>query len=366
MPRTPLTIVLTSLALLLSGCAAQPVAQFPGAEWDFSEEPQEFGFDADKLDFLAALVEAGNTQSMMVVRSGRAVFSYGDTALAEGTYIASVRKSLLSMLYGDWVQSGIIDLNSTLAQIEFDDIGGLSEIERTATIRDLISARSGIYHAASNSSGVTEDGPSRYEYQPGAYYWYNNWDFNAAGAIFEQQTGTNIYDAVNEQLAIPLQLQDYDLALHLEEGKSGNLSHSSFPAYHFFLSTRDLARLGLLMLHEGNWGGDQVIPADWVAESVSLVTPNEQMNPDSTRESGFGYGYMWWVFDDAKFPEEFRGGYAGRGHFGQYIVVLPALDLVIAHKTLPVDYETPEEYEAINVTWDEFRALIDALLLAID
>ena len=366
MTRTPLTIALTLFALLLNGCAAQPVAQFPGAEWDTSEDPEELGFDASKLDVLTALVKAGNTQSMLVVKNGRAVFSYGDVALTEGTYIASVRKSLLSMLYGDWVQSDVIDLSSSLDQIEFDDIGGLSELERTATIRDLISARSGIYHAASNSSGVTEDGPSRYEYRPGEYYWYNNWDFNAAGAIFEQLTGANIYDAFNQQLAIPLQLQDYDLALHLEEGKSGNLSHSNFPAYHFFLSTRDLARLGLLMLHEGDWDGNQVVPANWVAESVSLVTPNEQMNPESTRESGFGYGYMWWVFDAAKFPAEFHGGYAGRGHFGQYIVVLPALDIVIAHQTLPVDYETPEEYEAINVTWDEFRVLIDALLNAID
>ena len=120
------------------------------------------------------------------------------------------------------------------------------------------------------------------------------------------------------------------------------------------------------MLRQGDWAGDQVIPVNWVAESTSLVTPNKQMHPQGTRESGFGYGFMWWVFDDAKFPEAFHGGYAARGHFGQYIVVLPALDLVITHKTRPVDYETPEEYAAINVTWDEFRVLIDALLLALD
>ena len=368
MVRRHLIQTLALLALLLSGAAAQSDAQFPRKEWDGLRNLQTLGSESAQFHDLTTLVRAGNTQSMMVVRGGRAIYSYGDVALTDGTYVASVRKSLLSMLYGDWVQSGTIDLDATLVQIEFDDIGGLSDIERTATIRDLISARSGIYHAASNFSGVTDDGPSRYEHQPGEYYWYNNWDFNAAGAVFEQRTGTNIYEAFENQLAIPLQLQDYDLAAHLEEGKSSDsdLSLSNYPAYHFFLSTRDLARLGLLMLRQGNWDGNQVVPAEWVTESVSLVTPNDQMNPDSTRESGFGYGYMWWIFDGAKFPKEFHGGYAARGHYGQYIVVLPALDLVIAHQTMPVDYETPEEYAAINVTWDEFRVLLDTLLLAIE
>ena len=90
------------------------------------------------------------------------------------------------------------------------------------------------------------------------------------------------------------------------------------------------------------------------------------MNPESFRNSGFAYGYMWWVFDAEKFPEEFDGGFAARGHYGQYIVALPALDLVIAHKTLRAPYETAEEYEAINVTWDELRTLIDILVLAVE
>nr|MDJ0941446.1 hypothetical protein [Woeseiaceae bacterium] len=95
---------------------------------------------------------------------------------------------------------------------------------------------------------------------------------------------------------------------------------------------------------------------------VSLVTPNAEMNPERFRETGFGFGYMWWVFDSKRFPKAYRDGYAARGHFGQYIVVLPGLDIVIAHKTLPVEYDTPEEYEAINVTWDEMRVIVDAVI----
>jgi len=347
-PRAHTAVVLCMI--ILGACATQQTLA-----------PESIEFRA-----LHAAVESGNTHSMIVLKNGAPIFAYGDVTLTEGTYIASVRKSILSMLYGEWVERGIINLDASLASLSIDDVEGLSDVEKSASVRDLISARSGVYHPASNSSGITEDDPSRGAHAPGDYYWYNNWDFNAAGQIFERLTHKNIYDAFVEQLADPLGLQDFDLQEHLNEGKSGNLERSQFPAYHFFLSTRDLAQLGQLMLRQGEWHGKQLLPANWVAESTSPITPNEQMNPESVRESGFGYGYMWWIFDSERFPPEFRGGFAARGHFGQYIVVLPAIDLVVAHKTLPVDYETAAEYEAINVTWDEFRVLIDLLLLAID
>lgn len=301
---------------------------------------------------------------MIVIKGGEVVFSFGDVELSEDAYVASVRKSILSMMYGRWVRRGIIDLSATLKALGIDDLQGLSEREQAATLRHLISARSGVYHPASNFSGVTEEGPKRGDQGPGEYYWYNNWDFNAAGGIFEQLTGSGIYEAFDEQLARPLGLQDFDLTTHIENGKTGNLGQSKFPAYHFFLSARDLARLGLLMLRGGEWNGEQVLPPDWIVESTSIITPNTEINPPKTREKGFAYGYMWWIFDPERFPEEYHGGYAARGHYGQYIIVLPAVDVVIAHKTLGEDYETPEEYEAINVTWEEMRVLIDLVLAA--
>lgn len=356
-------VVIGALALLIAACAAgRPV--YPGAEWAAVADPREAGFSAEKLADLETAVAAGNTHSMMVVKDGRVVFSYGEVAESVPTYIASVRKSILSMMMGEWVERGVIDIDASLSDLGVDDVEGLTEEEKSATLRDLISARSGIYHPASNFSGVTEEDPKRGDHAPGEYYWYNNWDFNAAGGIFEELTDKDIYDAFNEQLAAPLDLQDFDLARHQENGKTGDLAKSRFPAYHFFLSTRDLARIGLVMLREGAWAGEQIVPLEWLKESVSLTTLNEEMNPARYRDSGFGYGYMWWVFDPDHFPADYHGGYAARGHFGQYIIVLPAVDLVIAHKTAPQEYETPEEYEAVNVTWDEMRVLVDLALAA--
>lgn len=84
---------------------------------------------------------------MMVISHGRVVYEYGD--LAKISYLASCRKSVLAMLYGNYVASGRIPLNKTLREMNFDDVGGLLPRELDATIEDLITARSGVYHPAS-------------------------------------------------------------------------------------------------------------------------------------------------------------------------------------------------------------------------
>jgi CubicO group peptidase (beta-lactamase class C family) len=118
------------------------------------------------------------------------------------------------------------------------------------------------------------------------------------------------------------------------------------------------------MLQRGNWNGEQLFDAEWLDEVVATHTPLAEMNPEKVREGHFGYGYMWWVYDEATHGPEYQGAYAARGHFGNYIVVLPALELVISHKTWPIRYESDEEYAAVNVTWGEMQKIIDRLLAA--
>jgi len=241
MTRKMFHMMFVAYGVLLVGCAARPI--FPGDEWSVVMDPATAGFDVQALSELSAATAAGNTQSMIVIKGGEIVFSFGDVALSKDAYVASVRKSILSMMYGDWVQRGIIDLDATLETLGIDDLQGLSEREKSTTLRHLISARSGVYHPASNFSGVTEDGPKRGDHGPGEYYWYNNWDFNAAGGIYEQLTGSDIYEAFDDQLAKPLGLQDFDLASHLENGKTGNLERSKFPAYHYAAANGMASRL---------------------------------------------------------------------------------------------------------------------------
>jgi CubicO group peptidase (beta-lactamase class C family) len=182
---------------------------------------------------------------------------------------------------------------------------------------------------------------------------YNNWDFNAAGALFEHFTGRNIYDELQSQLAIPLEFDDWDRSA---QRKSGNLGISQNPAYHMWLSTRDMARVGHLMLNEGNWDGRQVISRDWAREITSVVTPLEEMNPVGRRDGYFGYGYMWWVWDGPRAVGPFAGAYTGRGAVGQWITVFPAIDLVVAHKTNNVYSRT--------TSWESWQRMIELLFEA--
>ena len=191
-----------------------------------------------------------------------------------------------------------------------------------------------MYHPASNAGDSTDSAPPRGSQAPGTYYLYNNWDFNAAGAVFEKLTGRDIYDAVESDLARPIGMQDFDRKI---QQKTGDPKRSQHMAYHMHFSVRDMARIGLLMQRDGTWNGQQVVPRAWAQKIRSLVTPMNEMNPPGYRALGtgqrWGYGYMWWVWDAPNSPGPFTGAYTGMGAGGQFITVLPELDMVVAHKT---------------------------------
>ena len=173
------------------------------------------------------------------------------------------------MLYGNYVANGTIDLDLTLDDLGVDDVQGLMPTEKQATVKDIISSRSGIYHPASNSGDDTDAAPDRGSKKPGEYFLYNNWDFNAAGSIFEKLTGLSIYDAMSKDLTRPLGFEHWSREIH---NKPGDSSRSVNLAYHFVLSTRDMARLGELMSRDGCWEGDQLIPQSWIRLITSAHT----------------------------------------------------------------------------------------------
>jgi CubicO group peptidase (beta-lactamase class C family) len=290
---------------------------FPGVNWERATN----GLSSEIVRSVDALVNTLDTTGLMVVKKGRVIYQYGD--VKKLSYVASVRKSILSMLYGPYVASGKIRLDATLKDLGMSDVGGLLPVEERAKIIDLITARSGIYHPVDAGDDPSKT-PKRGSKEPGTFWLYNTWDFNAAGAAFEQMTGKNIYDALRDDLAIPIGMQDFNRKLQykVEEARS------QYPAYHMVLSTRDMARLGLLMLRQGQWRDRQIIPAEWVRRSTSVRTPSAQM-----QDSILGYGYLWWVWEDSTGP--YHGAYTATGFHGQFITILPALDMVVAHKTLP-------------------------------
>jgi len=333
-----------------SAAPAEPV--FPAEDWSYHASPEEAGYDSEALGRMLRFVrDEAHTTGLMVVVGGEVLVAGGD--VEELSYIASCRKSVLAMLYGNYVADGTIDLDRSLEDLGMDDLGGLLPLEKTATVRHLITARSGVYHPASNGGDSSADAPPRGSQDPGTYFLYNNWDFNAAGAAFERMTGTDIFDALRDDLAIPLGMQDFDRS---RQRKTGDLTKSRNPAYHMWLSTRDMARLGYVMLRGGRWHDRQVIPAGWVKEMIRVTTPVEQMQPERNRSRGFGYGVMWWIWDGDRATGAFEGAYTAKGYMGQFITVLPALDMVVAHKT-KADYGR-------TTSWTAYREILDGVIAA--
>ena len=298
----------------ISSVLAEPV--FPGVNWEYETN----GLSPETIRQVNAFLHTLDTTGLMVVKHGRVIYEYGD--VKKLSYIASVRKSVLSMLYGPYVADGKIHLDATLKDLGMSDVGGLLPIEERAKVIDLITARSGVYHPVDEGDDPSKT-PKRGSKEPGTYWFYSNWDFNAAGAAFERMTGKNIYDALRDDLAKPIGMQDFKR----EQQEKVVESRSQYPAYHMVLSTRDMARLGLLMLRHGQWRDRQIIPADWVRRSTSVRTPVSEM-----QDSDLGYGFLWWVWEDTTGP--YHGAFTATGSFGQYITVLPEVDMVVAHKTL--------------------------------
>jgi hypothetical protein len=98
------------------------------------------------------------------------------------------------------------------------------------------------------------------------------------------------------------------------------------------------------MLADGNWAGKQVMPKGWAARITTLVTPAADIHPMQislrTQGSLWGYGMLWWVWDAPNWPGvvtgPYQGAYTAMGANGQYITILPAMNLVLAHK---VDFD---------------------------
>ena len=302
--------------------APEKTGVYPGEGWRKVKKPELLGWSSEKLAAARVYSEQIGSAAVMIVDDGVVVDAWGD--ITRKFECHSMRKSLLSALIGIHVEEGDIDLSKTMEELGIDDNEpSLTETEKLATVGDLIKARSGIYHPALYESiDMKAMRPKRHSHAPGTFYYYNNWDFNALGTIFEQETGTKIFQEFDRRIAKPLQIEDFKVSdCHYVTGDD-----SIHPAYPFRMSARDLARFGLLFLREGRWQGRHIISADWVRESTAS---------HSKRGIGGGYGYMWWtgvksgLLPNVSVKEH---SYYAAGWGGHRVFVLPYRKLVVVHR----------------------------------
>lgn len=329
----------------------------PGTEWAHAT-PESEHFSAARLEALRAFLQTHQTAAMMVVSRGHVIFSYGDTALV--SKVASVRKSILSLLVATEMQKGTkFDLDQTVVQAGLEDKTPFIEPEMHATVEQVFASRSGIYIPNGNSEQDNLT-PRRGTKYPGTNFFYNNWDFDAAGIFFEKTTHKDIFDALRDDLAIPLRMQDFDRGRQ----KKNFIPNSTHFEYATYLSTRDLARLGLLALTKGNWVRTQVADPGFIDWSTYPTTHVDEMH-DGLRTFGWtgrwGYGMLWWAWEVPPYPGHvftgpYQGAFSAMGSGGQFVTVFPLNDLVVVHK---VDIDKNEQN---NVSLPTYMTILDLVL----
>jgi CubicO group peptidase (beta-lactamase class C family) len=317
-------------------CSPDPALTFPGQAWS-RQEPAQAGWSVAELQAAKEYAKSIGTTAWLLVEDGKIIDSYGPIERLNSLH--SARKSVMSALYGQAVADGTIDLSKTLEQLGIDDNEPkLTADEKRATLRDLLMARSGVYHEALGESPAMKAArPQSGSHPHGAFWYYNNWDFNVLGTVFNQSTRMSLFEFFNARIAVPLHMEDY---------KVSNQSYLDGPEsihkyYNFEMSARDLARFGLLFLSQGCWEGRQIIPSAWVKESTAPYSDTVS----NFLPNGMGYyGYLWWIANggrllpNATIPD---GSYAALGVGPQVALVIPSRKIVLVHRVATDNQDNP-------------------------
>lgn len=300
--------------------AACTNSELTNTTWEQIENPDSVGWSSEKLREACEYSQTIQTAAVVIIYRGKVLYHWGE--IDRKFWVHSIRKPFLSALYGIHVDEGNIDLSKTMRELGINDYPNqLKPAEKTATVRMLLQSRSGIYiEAACETQEAKDTRPSRGSHLPGTFFYYNNWDFNAAGTVFQQEAAVTIHKEFKNRIADSIGMEDF---------KSNDVYYeyepvSMHPCYKFRMTALDMARFGLLYLRNGLWGQNRIISREWIDESTTAYS--------DLGEDG-GYGYMWGVSLNGK-PGDFIpvSFYWHTGYGGHLLMVIPKLDLVIVHR----------------------------------
>jgi len=179
-------------------------------------------------------------------------------------------------------------------------------------------------------------------FKPGTHFLYNTPATYMCSAIVQKVTGQTVFDYLRPRLFEPLGIEDPTWGMSKEGVSLGG--------YGLSVRTEDIAKFGQLYLQKGNWQGKQLVPATWVAAATARQTSNGS-NPASDWDQG--YGYQFW--------RSRHGAFRGDGAFGQFCLVLPEQDAVIAMTSGTRDLQG-----VLNIVWDKLLPAMSSSAVAAD
>ena len=247
----------------------------------------------------------------------------------------SASKAFLSIAVGMAIDRGKLSLDSRVIDI-FPEL--VHETGRSAdrlaalTLKHLLTMSRGI-KKFSRPATVAEALAQPFAFRPGARFVYDNGSYLLASAMFTRAAGTNARDFLLDALFRPLGMGDPPW----QQSADGHTNGASG----LVLSTSNLARFGQFLLQRGQWEGRQIVSPGW----IDYVT-RPQINTGSRHaDCDLGYGCGFW-------PSR-HGAYRADGRDGQFIIVLPREDAVIA-----TNANEPNSPAILNAVWDEVLPLL--------
>jgi len=329
----------------------------PSDDWEISM-PAEQGLDpllVAELYYNAAELET--IYSLLVIKDGYLIAEkyFNDGAVDQKDRLASVTKSFTSALVGLALDQGYLaSLDQKMLEF-FPEIAGQITDPRKEeiTIRQMLRMRAG--YPWEETDPVLWEGllsgyypPLIEEFpltaDPGTKFQYSNLTSNWLGIILARTTGQSLKSYAEANLFVPLRIEAGEWGTDAEGNNNG--------CANLHLTPRDAAKFGLLYLDEGKYKGNQVIPADWVRESLGRYSENINASGGFPANWGLvikdiGYGYQWWSASSG--GHDFNLAW---GHGGQLIALLDEFDMVIVVTSYPFFLQHDEEswkYEMANV-----------------
>ncbi len=309
----PVFVSLVTTFLAVSTSVARGATSLPRAT------PESQGVTPATLaTFLETLDrEVAGMHSFMLVRHGRVVAEawWKPYEAASRHELYSLSKSFTSAAVGFAVAEGRLSVDDDVLKFFPNDAPAESSGNLKAMrVRDLLTMSAG--HQDETSSGPDKVSVKSFlahpvPHKPGTHFKYNTPATFMLSAIVQQQTGQSVMEYLRPRLFEPLGIEGAVWGT--------NFQGISLGGYGLRVRTEDIAKFGVLHLQKGRWQGKQLLPAEW----VDLATSRQVSNGSSpTSDWDQGYGFQFWRCR--------HGAYRGDGAFGQYCIVLPAQDAVIA------------------------------------